>query len=265
MGAEGYSNPKSRFHPASTAYRYCVLLSVSLMLVGNYFAYDSIGALAPLIIEGMQIDRQSIGMMYSFYSWPNLITVLLAGLLVDRYGTRPMSLVFSALVVTGSVMVAAAPVFGLMLAGRTVFGVGAEALIICQNAVLAKWFKGRELAFSFGLALTFMRLGSLFSFNLEGWIAEAYGSWRLALWVAAALCAVSMAFNLAYIFLERRALGQVSLSEAGAGDRIVISDTRYFGAPYWYITALCVTFYWPFSRSPLSRPTCSWTSGTTRL
>ena len=65
MGAEGHSNPQSRFHPASTAYRYCVLLSVSLMLVGNYFAYDSIGALAPKAVGtafGLMTMAQNVGL-----------------------------------------------------------------------------------------------------------------------------------------------------------------------------------------------------------
>ena len=95
--------------PSSTLYRFLILLFVSLMMVGNYFAYDSIGALAPLIIDDMQIDREAIGMMYSFYSWPNLVMVFIAGLLIDRFGTRSMSLVFSSLIVAGAAIVAGAP------------------------------------------------------------------------------------------------------------------------------------------------------------
>lgn len=232
----------SYLNPASFSYRFLILLSVSLMLVGNYFAYDSIGALAPLIIDNMGLDREAIGMMYSFYSWPNLFMVFLAGILIDRYGTRTMSLVFSALIVLGSAIVAAAPVFWLMLFGRTIFGIGAEALIVCQGVILTKWFKGKELAFSFGLALTFMRLGTLLSFNVEGWIAQIF-SWRFALSVAALLCAFSMLFNLAYVILEKKALGQIRLTVVPANDRIVLSDIRKFGSSYWYITALAVTFY----------------------
>lgn len=240
------------FHPASAIYRYAILVSVGLMLVGNYFAYDSIGALTPLIIDGMQIDREAIGMLYSFYSWPNVVMVLIGGFLIDRFGTRVMSLWFSGLIVAGAVLVAMAPSFWLMLVGRSIFGIGAESLIVAQSVILAKWFKGKELAFAFGLALTFMRLGTLFSFNTEAWIAEnahrwispdTMVGWRVALWVAAALCVVSLMTNLVYVFLERRALGQVKLSEAPAGDKIVATDIKRFGASFWFITALCVTFY----------------------
>ncbi|MCH7985654.1 MAG: MFS transporter [Acidobacteria bacterium] len=231
------------FSPASGVYRFLILLSVSLMLVGNYFAYDSIGALAPLIMDGMEIGREEIGMMYSFYSWPNLVMVLIGGFFIDRFGTRVMSLVFSVLIVLGAVLVAGAPTFWLMIAGRTIFGIGAESLIVCQSAILAKWFKGKELAFAFGLALTFMRLGTLFSFNTEAWIAETYNSWRMALWVAAGLCVLSLVCNVVYVFLERRAQGRTQLSVGTAGDKIVLSDIKRFGPSFWLITALCVTFY----------------------
>ncbi|MBI4463024.1 MAG: MFS transporter [Acidobacteria bacterium] len=213
------------------------------MLVGNYFAYDSIGALAPLMIEGMGIGREQIGMLYSFYSWPNVIMVFIGGFLIDRLGTRVMSLVFSALIVLGASLVALAPLFWLMLAGRVIFGIGAESLIVCQSAILAKWFKGRELAFAFGLSLTFMRLGTLFSFNTEAWIAEQFQSWRIALWVAAALCGFSLVSNLVYVYLEQRARGRVVLSEGAAGDKIVLADVKQFNRSYWFVTALCVTFY----------------------
>ncbi len=231
------------FDPSSALYRFLILIFVSVMMVGNYFAYDSIGALAPFIMEGMQIDREAIGMMYSFYSWPNLFMVFVGGVLIDRFGTRFMSLVFSSLIVVGAAMVAGAPTFWMMIAGRTVFGIGAESLVVCQSAILAKWFKGKELALAFGLALTFMRIGTLFSFNTEAWIAETYGSWRLALWVAVWLCVASLLANVVYVVLERRAEGRVKLAEAPAGDKIVASDIKRFNLSFWYITALCVTFY----------------------
>jgi nitrate/nitrite transporter NarK len=46
-----------------------------------------------------------------------------------------------------------------------------------------------------------------------------------------------------YVILEKKAAGRVALSEAPAGDKIVFSDIGRVRASYWYITALCVTFY----------------------
>ena len=248
--SEPYEPNPERWHPSKPLYRFLVLFFAGILTIGSYFAYDSIGALAPLMIEDMQIGREKIGMMYSFYSWPNLVMVFIGGFLIDRFGTRKMSLIFSALIVLGAAIVAAAPVFWLMLLGRTVFGVGSESLIVAQQTILAKWFKGKELALAFGLSLTFSRLGTLSSFNTEARIAEHFSSWRIALWAAALFCLLSLLSNLVYVFLERRALaptasglGRVELSEAPAGEKIVLADVKRFRASFWFITLLCVTFY----------------------
>jgi hypothetical protein len=40
-----------------------------------------------------------------------------------------------------------------MAAGRLVFGLGAESLIVAVTTIMGKWFKGKELSFAFGLNL----------------------------------------------------------------------------------------------------------------
>ena len=47
-----------------------------------------------------------------------------------------------------------------MASGRLVFGIGAESLIVSVTTAIAKWFKGKELSFAFGVNLTIARLGS---------------------------------------------------------------------------------------------------------
>ena len=57
------------------------------------------------------------------------------------------------------------------------FGMGSEPLVVAQSAILVRWFRGKELALSFGIALTVSRLGTLFTFNSEALIARrALGS-----------------------------------------------------------------------------------------
>ena len=126
--------------------------------------------------------------------------------------------------------------------GRLVFGAGSESLVVAQSAILARWFKGRELALSFGLTLAIARLGTLFSFNTEELIAARLG-WQAALWAAAGLCALSLLANLAYWLMDRHAEKVLGLEEAGAGDKIVLADIRKFGASYWFVVAMCVTWY----------------------
>jgi len=231
-------------NPASRAYRITILGLASFMLFGSYFAYDSVGAIAPALIEKLQTDRAAIGSMYSAYSLAAVFAVLVGGVLIDRIGTRRASLLFSALVTAGAALVAFAPSIGWIYAGRLIFGIGSEPLVVAQSAILARWFAGKELALSFGIALAVSRLGTLFTFNSEALIADRYG-WRAALWVAAGLCAVSLVTNVVYNLLDKKAEPVLGLGEAGAGDEIDWREVRRgrFPAAFWYITLLCVTFY----------------------
>ncbi|MFC1500470.1 MFS transporter [Candidatus Zixiibacteriota bacterium] len=230
--------------PASTFYRWSIMIAAGLMLFGSYFAYDSISAISQLLIDQEGYTATQVGMMDSLYSWPNILgTVLLAGILIDKFGTRTMSFVLSGLVILGTVIVAMAPNFTILLVGRAVLGAGAEAMIVCQSAILAKWFKGKELALSFGLALTFMRLGSFASLNLETAVANRYGGVGAALWFAAIMCVFSLIFVIYYVVMEKTAEGKVKLAVAPAGDKMVFADILKFDSRFWYIVILCTAFY----------------------
>jgi MFS family permease len=230
------------FHPSRRPYRFTVLLVTTFMLFGSYFAYDSVGAIEDYLMESMGIGQTQIGLMYSLYSWGAIFTLLAAGWLIDRVGTRRSSILFSVVLTSGAVLVAAAPGPRTMLAGRFIFGAGSEALIVTQSAILARWFRGRELAFAFGASLTIFRLGTLFSFNTETLIAEALGPVG-ALWVAAGFCAVSALINLIYIGMDRHAEPVLGLREEGTVDRIDWGQIFRFKVSYWHITLVCLCFY----------------------
>jgi len=57
--------PLRFFHPSRRAYRFTILMFISLLVLGSYFAYDSIGALAPTLIESLHLDRSTIGNLYT--------------------------------------------------------------------------------------------------------------------------------------------------------------------------------------------------------
>jgi len=219
-----------------------ILAFASLMVFGSYFAYDSVGAIVTTLIEAFHTDRAAVGAMYTMYSVAAVVAVLAGGYLIDRTGVRRASLIFSGFVVAGAALVAAAPSLPVLYAGRVLFGMGSESLIVAQSAIIARWFKGKELALAFGIALTIARLGTLFSFNTEQLLANRWG-WRTALWIAAGLCLASLICNWIYTLMDRHAEPILHLPQAGGGDKITWSDVGKFRHSYWYAVGICVAFY----------------------
>ena len=231
------------FHPSRKPYRFTVLLFVSLLTYGSYFAYDSIGAIAPLLIKALGVGRESIGNLYTAYSIAAIVSVFVGGILIDKLGTRKASLIFSSFVLLGTVVVALSHNIWLLFFGRFIFGAGSESLVVAQSAILARWFKGKELAMAFGIALTISRLGTLFSFNTEALIAKYFGHYQYALWAAVGFCVVSLLSNLIYNVMDKHGEEVLRLPKAEAEDKIVLSDVKRFGPSFWFVTLLCVTFY----------------------
>ena len=231
------------FHPSTRLYRFTILLFISLLAFGSYFAYDSIGALGPTLMRELHLDRSDIGNLYTAYSVAAIGIVFFGGMLYDVLGPRRASLLFSLLVLIGAVMVAMAKTKWMLFTGRLVFGAGSEALIVVQSAIVSRWFKGKEIAMAFGITLTISRIGTLFSFNIEELIATYFGSFRVALWAAAGFCLLSVLCNLVFNVMDRHGEEVLDLAKPDAGDRIVFSDIRKFTPSFWFVVLLCVTFY----------------------
>ena len=231
------------FHPSTRLYRFTILLFISLLAFGSYFAYDSIGALGPTLMRELHLDRTDIGNLYTAYSVAAIAIVFFGGMLYDVLGPRRASLLFSLLVLVGAIIVALAKTKWMLFTGRLVFGAGSEALIVVQSAIVSRWFKGKEIAMAFGITLTISRIGTLFSFNIEELIATYFGSFRVALWAAAGFCLLSVLCNLVFNVMDRHGEEVLDLAKPDAGDRIVFSDIRKFTPSFWFVVLLCVTFY----------------------
>ncbi|MDI6697644.1 MAG: MFS transporter [Candidatus Saccharicenans sp.] len=230
-------------NPASKFYRFLMLAFIASLSFGSYFAYDIVSAIAPSLIEELQAARSTVGTFFTMYSLAAILAVLVGGLLVDKLGTRKASLLFSLLVFIGAALVWKARSIPVFFLGRFIFGAGSEPLIVAQSAMLARWFRSKELAFSFGATLTVSRLGSLFAFNTGELISRYFGGFRYALLAAVLACAVSLLGNLFYIVLDRRGEKVLDLKKEAETEKINLRDIKEFKPTFWYITALCFTFY----------------------
>jgi MFS family permease len=234
--------PDLRPAPPRT-YRWLVLVFISLAMFGNYYVYDCISPLADVLKARLGFTDANIGLLQAIYSIPNILMVLVGGIIIDRIGVRRATMAFGLTCFAGAVVTALAPSLAPMAAGRLLFGLGAESLIVAVTTAIAKWFKGKELSFAFGVNLTIARLGSFAALNSPSWARWAYGDWRLPLVIAAVFSTFCVAGAILYWVLEVGGAKKYSLGATGSTDKVVFRDIVRFGWSYWLIVALCVTFY----------------------
>jgi MFS family permease len=116
--------------PRGTAWLVGVMVAVALF--GNYYVYDSIGPVADLLQQQRGFSDGQVGLLNAIYSLPNIVLILVGGVLVDRFGAARMTLVTAAVCLAGAALTAFSPSFTGMAAGRLLFGIGAETFSIAK-------------------------------------------------------------------------------------------------------------------------------------
>jgi MFS family permease len=226
----------------SRLYRWLVLIFVSLAMFGSYYAYDALSPLADVLKQQLGFSDSDLGFLQFMYSFPNIFTVVIGGMIIDRFGLRRALMIFAVLSFVGPAITAATGHLPIMAAGRLIFGMGAESLNVAVTTALARWFRGKELSFALGLNLTASRLGTFAALNSPTWARWAYASWRTPFLIAVAFSTLCVVGAVIYWIMEVWAEKNYDLGKVST-DKVVFADLFKFGTSYWLIVALCVVFY----------------------
>jgi MFS family permease len=235
----------------SRMYRWIVLIFISVAMGGNYYIYDSINPLERIFIDHLGFSATQFGWLNASYSVAAVLTLLIGGIIIDRIGTKKAITAFAVLCLLGALLTASKGSAPIMIAGRTVLGLGAESMIVAVTTALAKWFKGKELSFAFGINLTIARLASVAADNSPTWANSVFypqgpsgpASWRGPLLLAVGAGVLSVATALVYWALETRAEARYALGKAGQVDKLEFKGIFRFDPSYWLVVGLCFTFY----------------------
>ncbi len=227
----------------SPMYRWVVLIVISLAMFANYYVYDSIAPIADILKSELGFTDANYGMLFSAYSLAAVIVLLVGGVLIDKHGTVKSTIFFGAICTIAGILMAVTSDFWVMVVSRFLLGLGSEPLIVAITVALAKWFKGRELGFAFGINLTIARLGSVAADWSPTWAGFAFDGWQGPLIIAAVIGTLVVVSAVGYGALETRANRVFGLGKGGETDKLVLSDLVRFTRSYWFVVALCVTFY----------------------
>ncbi|MBI2220008.1 MAG: MFS transporter [Acidobacteria bacterium] len=242
--------PSTRPGP-TRAYRWLVLAFVSLAMFGNYYAFDALNPVGPLLESQLGFTQAQIGLLDTSYNIAALLVLLAGGVIIDRAGTKRAMIAFGAITMLGAFVIAVASTPIAMAAGRFVMGIGAEPLIVAATTVLGRWFKGRELGFAMGVNLMIARFGSVAADNSPNFASGLFHSWQPPLVLAGLIASTCLVGGIIYAVLERRAEREFPRDTSVTTDKLVLADLVRFDRSYWYVVGLCVTFYsamFPFRR-----------------
>jgi len=115
---------------------------------------------------------------------------------------------------------------------------------VAITVALAQWFLGRWFALFFALNISVSRLGSFLADRSPTFARSLYEQgWQSALGLATAFAVLSLVGAAVYWYYDRREERRGTLAIAPPSERIDWHNLLRFRASYWYIVAVCVTFY----------------------
>ena len=240
--------------PGSPARRWIVLFVVGIAMGANYYIYDSINPLERVFIDRLGFSATTFGWLNSAYAATAILTLLMGGIAIDRLGTRRAIPVFASICLAGALLTAASGNPLTMITGRALLGLGGESLVVAATTVIAHWFKGRELAFAFGIKVTLARLASVAADNSPTWAKHTYypqgpqgtPSWQGPLLLAVGAGLIGIAAAAIYARLERphvrHAAERNAPGQKAGGPRWSGFSLR-FNPSYWFVVGICLSFY----------------------
>ena len=265
--------------------RWTVLVLVASMMFFAYMFVDILSPLASLLNDTLAWDQ---GVFGTYAAGEYLLNVfgflIIAGIILDKMGVRFTGLLSASLMVIG----AAIKYWGISWAdantvewlnawwpsmpgsaklamfGFMIFGCGCEMAGTTVSKILAKWFKGKEMALAMGLEMAIARLGVFGAMWLSPMISEKFAvdgtnSVVAPLLFSAALLVIGL-LNFFVFTVMDKTLDRQELNDQMVNDQMVndadefhVSDLKqiFTSKMFWIVALLCVLYYsaiFPFQR-----------------
>ncbi|MCX7226116.1 MAG: MFS transporter, partial [Burkholderiales bacterium] len=127
---------------------------VQLLFIGVFMAaLDSaiVGPVLPALRASFGIDNRTAGLLTTVFALSSMCSTALMAYFSDRHGRRPVYLASVALFAIGSLCIAAAPSFDLLLVSRAIQGIGAGGIAPVASAVIGDVFTAERRGRILGL------------------------------------------------------------------------------------------------------------------
>ena len=249
----------------SPAMRWTALGVVAFTMMAAYFVNDVVAPLKTILESDLGWSSREFGFFTGAYSFLNVFLLMLiwGGFILDRFGARFTGKLAATLMVAGTALEyyamtamagSTATILGyksgvmVASAGYAIFGVGAEVAGITVTKIIAKWFRGKELATAMGVQVALARIGSQAAYSAAIPLARSFG---LTAPVLLGLCLLVGGLISFFIFsvMDRKLDSQIEQTADTDEEKFSFKDVGsiFTNRGFWLIALLCVLFF-PFQK-----------------
>ncbi|KTD74727.1 MFS transporter [Legionella waltersii] len=166
-----------------------VCLSAGLFFFYEFFQLNIFDVINQPLREDFKLDAAQLSWMSSTYLWADILFLLPAGLILDRFSTRKVILTAMLVCVLGTLGFAMTDSFVLASFFHFLSGIGNAFCFLSCVVLVSHWFPPRRQALVIGSLVTMAFLGGMMAHTPFAYLNELFG-WRQALFIDAAVGAV---------------------------------------------------------------------------
>lgn len=242
--------------------RWSVLAIVSLTMLCAYFLTDVMAPMKTMLEQEFGWSSSDYGFFTSAYGWFNvfLFMLIISGVILDKMGPRFAGILGCVFMLAGcfikyyavsSFFTLEGELFGISLRvftaaiGFAIFGVGVETAGITVSKIIARWFKGHEIAMAMGLEMAMARIGTALAMSVTVPFAKHFGSISAPILLALVLLCIGLLSFLLFCIMDRKLDASLGETEVNEEDSFKFADIIFIikNKGFWLIAILCVLFY----------------------
>ncbi|MCB8823202.1 MFS transporter [Microvirga rosea] len=159
------------------------------------------------IEQAFQATPEQIGTYAGIFHFTFAMMQIPVGICLDRYGSRTVVLVFTAVAIAGAGLCAVAPSFAGLLLGQALIGVGCSPALMASLVYISREYPSGRFGPLSGLIAALGGLGMLLTTTPLAWCIE-HTSWRIAVGVLGVLSALSLLACLSFVHESAKPAGR---------------------------------------------------------
>ncbi|MFZ4077300.1 MAG: MFS transporter [Legionellaceae bacterium] len=163
-----------------------VCLSAGLFFFYEFFQLNLFDVINVPLRDAFQLDAAQLSWLSSSYLWANVLFLLPAGFILDRYSTRRVILMAMLVCLIGTLGFAFSTNFSLAFFFHALAGIGNAFCFLSCVVLVSRWFEPRRQALMIGLIVTMAFIGGMMAHTPLAYLNDVYG-WRHALLMDAGL------------------------------------------------------------------------------
>ncbi|KTD45158.1 MFS transporter [Legionella quateirensis] len=175
--------------PRGDLMAWIVCLSAGLFFLYEFFQLNIFDVINQPLREDFHIDATQLSWMSSAYLWADILFLLPAGIILDRFSTRRVILTAMLVCVVGTVGFATTDSFLLASFFHFLSGIGNAFCFLSCVVLVSHWFPPRRQALVIGSLVTMAFIGGMMAHTPFAYLYELFG-WRRALLIDGAVGAV---------------------------------------------------------------------------